>query len=454
MSKLVAESLPRTIVKMAVPMVAGTFAMNAYNLTNAYFVSRLGTEALAAISFAYPVVMLVMFVSRGLGSGAMTLVAHAIGAKDHARAATLTTHALLFGVVYAAAISLIGLLTMRPVFARLGASGAVLETTASYMRIWYLFAAVMVLQMMTADIIISTGSTRTISALMVLSTGLNVLFDLGLIFGRFGLPRLGIVGAAWATILAQSVTLLASCWILARRLHLLDAAGLQFRAILRSWGRILRFGVPGALGMMMNPLSAAVVTRLVASHGNAAVAALGVAARIEMFAFMIPMTVGMSLIPLVAQNYGARRLDRVRAARRGTMTFAVLYGVFIGLMFLLFAPAMARIFSAEQAVIDVLCTYIYITCMGYGMLEVHRYAGFVLTGTHEPVQATLLTAVRVLVLLIPLAIAGNALFGLKGIFAGRLTAELLAGSVGIWWSGRVLAAKAREMAPPAAGGAG
>ncbi|NLH48107.1 MAG: MATE family efflux transporter [Myxococcales bacterium] len=442
MSKLVNESLPKTIAKMAVPMLAGTFALNTYQLTNAWFVSRLGTESLAAISFAYPVIMFILFLARGLSSGAMTLVAHALGRQDQHEAATLTTHALGLTLLFAALVTLVGLLTVRPVFARLGAAGEVLEMTARYMRIWYLGAPIMLLQVVAADVIISTGNTKIISLLMVGSTGLNIFFDLGLIFGRFGLPRMGIAGAALATILAQSAILAAACFILARRLGLIELRLPAWRELMRSWGRILKFGVPGALGLVLTPISSAVITRLVAGYGTAAVAALGVAGRIEMFAFMIPMTVGMSLIPLAAQNYGAGRLDRIRAARKGTMLFAAGYGVFIGLTFIFFADSMARIFSAEAAVVDVLKSYIYITCMGYGMLEVNRYAGFVMTGAQEPLKASLLNIIRVLVLLIPLSLLGSALFHLRGIFFGRLVTDLTAGTIGIWWSGRVLSAKA------------
>ena len=442
MSKLVNESLPKTIAKMAVPMLAGTFALNTYQLTNAWFVSRLGTASLAAISFAYPVIMFILFLTRGLSGGAMTLVAHALGRKDQREAAALTTHALGLTLLFAAIVALAGLLTVRPVFARLGAAGEVLEITASYMRIWYLGAPIMLLQVIAADVIISTGNTKIISLLMVGSTVLNIFFDLGFIFGRFGLPRMGIAGAALATILAQSAILAAACFILARRLGLIDLRVPAWHGLARSWGRILKFGVPGALGLILTPISSAVITRLVAGYGTAAVAASGVAGRIEMFAFMIPMTVGMSLIPLAAQNYGAGRLDRIWAARRGTMLFAAGYGVFIGLMFILFADRMARLFSEETAVVDVLRSYIYITCMGYGMLEVNRYAGFVMTGAQEPVKASLLSVIRVLALLIPLSLLGSALFQLRGIFFGRLITDLTAGTIGIWWSGRVLAAKA------------
>ncbi len=388
MSKLVSQGVVRTIVSMAVPMLAGTFAMNMYNLTNAWFVARLGTEALAAISFSFPVVMLLMFVTRGLSGGALTLVAHAIGANDRKKAATLTTHALILAALFGALVCGLGLVTVSPLFSRLGASGQVLEMTVRYMNLWYLGAVVMALQIVAADIIISTGNTRAVSCLMVGSTLVNS------------------------------------------------------SALLDSWGKILVFGVPGSLGMVLTPISAAVITRLVAGYGTAAVAAMGVASRIEMFAFMVPMTVGMSLIPFVAQNYGAGRIDRIRSARKGTMWFALLYGVFIGLVFILFAPAMARIFSTDRVVVDVLCSYIYTTCMGYGMLEVHRYAGFIVTGAHYPLQASLLNVIRVLVLLIPLALIGGHLFLLRGIFFARLASDLLAGLIGIWWSGRMLARRA------------
>jgi len=448
MSKLVKDGVGRTIVRMAVPMLAGTFAINMYNLTNAWFVSRLGTEALAAISFTFPVVMLLMFLTRGLGSGAVTLVAHAIGGRDAKRAAEITTHALILAVVCAAVMTAAGLATIDPVFSRLGANGVVLDLTARYMRLWYVGAVVMVLQMVSADIIMSTGNTKAVSLLMVGSTVLNVFLDMGLIFGMFGMPRMGIVGAALATILAQGAMLAVAFYLLVRKFRLIDTGSIRWRPLLKSWGQILRFAVPAALGMVLAPISSAVITKLVASYGDAAVAAVGVASRIEMFAFMIPMSVGMSLIPFIAQNYGAGRMDRIRQARKGTMAFAVLYGVFIGLLFIVFAEPMARLFSEDRAVVAVLSLCITITCMGFGMMEVNRYASFTMTGTHEPLRGSMLNVIRAAFLLIPLSVAGGFWFGLAGIFWGRLMTDILAGLIGLWWSGLVLKAKERRAALP------
>ena len=365
-SKLVEKSIPETIIGMAIPMLAGTFAMTMYHLTNAWFVSRLGTEALAAISFTFPVVMFIMLLIRGLGSGAMPLVAHAIGERDHKKAAMLSTHALILGIPFAALLSILGILTITPLFSRLGASGEVLNLTARYMKIWYLGIVIVVLQMVIMDIIISTGNTKAVSLILGQQHSSECALDMGLIFGMFGLPKMGIAGAALATILAHTAALAVAFYILIKRLRLINTDALTSAALLDSWGKILRFGIPGSLGQIMNPIASAVITKLAAGYGTAAVAAMGVASRIEMFSLMIPMTVGIPLIPFIAQNYGARRMDRIRKARKGTMTFAALYGIFIALLLIIFARPMARLFSAETAVIDILCSYIYITSMGYG----------------------------------------------------------------------------------------
>ena len=439
-SKLVDKSVSKTIIGMAVPMLAGTFALTTYQLTNAWFVSRLGTEALAAISFTFPVVMLLMFLIRGLGSGAMPLVAHAIGERDHKKAAQLTTQTLLLGVPFAALITAVGIFTIGPVFSRLGASGEVLKLVARYMKIWYSGTIITVFQMVMADLIVSTGNTKAVSLLMVSSTVLNAFLDMVLIFGMFGMPRMGIAGAALATILSQATALIIACYILAKKLKLVDWSALTGHALFASWGKILRFGIPGALGMIMSPVSATVMTKLAAGYGTAAVAAMGVAGRIEIFGYMIPATVGIPLVPFIAQNYGAHRMDRIKKARKGTMTFAILYGIFLGLVLIIFARPIAGIFSTDAAVIGAICSYIYITSLGYGMTEVHRYSGFTMTGTHKPLRASALNIIRVVALLIPLTIAGSVLFGLKGVFWGRLATDILAGLIGIYWSGKILSA--------------
>jgi putative MATE family efflux protein len=442
-SRLVERGIARTLVSMAIPMLAGTFALNAYNLADTWYVARLGTEPLAAMSFTFPVVMFLGFFMRGIGTGAMTVVAHALGANRREDAATVTTHASFLCVLVGSALAAAGWFSTRPIFARLGASGDILVMAEQYMRIWYLGMIFRSLQVMFNDVVIGTGHTKASSSLMVLGTVLNFFLDPVMIFGLLGFPKMGIRGAALATIISEAIVMVGGLLLLSRRYRLLSFSRSSASSMLSSWGRILRIGVPSILSSVLTPLSSGVVTRLVAGFGVAAVAAFGVAGRIEMFAFMIPMTVGMSLLPFMAQNFGAGRMDRVRTAYRGATTFAFGYGLLIAAAFVAAARLLAGIFTKDPEVIGVLVRYIRITCFGYGMLEVHRYATFCMTGIHKPLVSTALNTLRLIVLLVPLSYLGMRIAGLSGMFWARLATDVLAGAAGVavvlWQLGRAVA---------------
>jgi len=444
MPLLVRDRVLPTIIHMAVPMLVGTFAMNAYNLTDTWFVSRLGTDALAAMSFTFPVIMLLMFIMRGLGTGAMTVVAHALGRGKQKTAARITTHAAFLSSGVALCLTVAGLLTIKPLFTRLGAAGEVLVLTQQYMWIWYCGLVIRVIQMMFADIIIGTGNTRAVSFLMVAGTLLNFVLDPMMIFGLWGCPKMGIQGAALATVISETLVLMWAYYFVHKKYHLILFTSHTRLRIVASWRRILRIGIPTVLSSVLTPISAAVVIKIVSGFGQAAVAAIGVASRIEMFAFMVPMTVGMSLVPFVAQNYGAQRFDRIKTVRTGAMMFALIFGFVIAGVFLLIARPLGRLFSSDPEVVDILVRYIYITCFGYGFLEVHRYAGFCMTGIHQPVASAFLNAIRVIVLMIPLAYFGAKFFGISGIFWGRLATDVCSAIIGIAWTGKILKKASQE----------
>ena len=425
-------------------MLAGTFAINAYNLTDTWFVSRLGTNSLAAMTFGFPVIMLLNFIIRGIGTGAMAVVARALGWSKQDTAARLTTHAISLVFIISGIIAAAGLATIKPLFSRLGAGGETLVFTGQYMSVWYFGMPVMAVQIMLGDVIIGAGNTKAASLLMVGGTLVNFILDPVMIFGFWGFPRMGIAGAALATVLSQATVLAATFFVLHKKHRLISFLPYSWRRIFVSWRRILSIGLPSVLSSILTPISSAVVIKVVSGFGNAAIAACGVATRIEMFAFMIPMTVGMSLVPFVAQNFGANRFDRIQAARKGTMSFALIFGLGIGGIFFAIARLLAGLFSSDPGVIDVLVQYIRITCFGYGFLEVYRYSGFCLTGIHQPVDAAILNSIRVIVLLIPLSLAGAKFLGLRGIFWAQLVTDILSAMTGIIWTGKILAHRNRR----------
>jgi putative MATE family efflux protein len=306
------------------------------------------------------------------------------------------------------------------------------------MRIWYVGAVTMSLPMLGNGVLISAGDSHAASWFMIVGTVLNTLLNPILIFGYFGCPAMGIGGSALATVLAQGVSTIWLLRLLRRKHRLLIWRAWGLGDYLASLRRITRFAVPSVLSLILMPISAGVITKILSAFGNEAVAASGTAGRIESFAFMIPMALGISLTPFVSQNFGAKRMDRVREAQRVATRFALGYGGLMAVAFFVSAPWMAAVFTDDPKVAEVLVSYTRIICFGYGMMEVHRYCGFFLTGMHKPISATVLNVIRVVALLIPLSCLGARFWGVNGVFAGRLATDIVVGCIGLLWVARAL----------------
>lgn len=419
-------------------MLGGTFALNAFNLTDTWFVAQLGTLPLAAMGFSFPVVMFLVSITFGLSMGATAVVSHALGSCDHALAKQITTHTLFLSVCIVALVSVLGLLTIDPLFRFIGANDKVLPMIHEYMTIWYLGVVFMVVPMIANNIIRATGDTVLPSMIMVLSSVLNMILDPIMIFGWLGFPSMGIRGAALATLIARAVAGVVVLWFLHHRYQLLAIQIPNWRSMWHSWKEVLKIGLPSSLSNVLVPISGGVITYIVAQYGEEAVAACGAASRIEMFAFMIPMALGVTLVPFVGQNFGAKRLDRVKEAQHLSYGFAIGFGVLIAIGFGLFAHHLAALFSDDAEVVSILAHYLTIVPIGYGMMELHRYSGFFLNGIKKPLHSTGVNITRIVVLLIPFTIIGSHFFGLEGLFWGRIACDLISGVVGMIWSHRVL----------------
>ncbi|WP_435236474.1 MATE family efflux transporter [Psychromonas sp. PT13] len=441
MPKLIQFDVKQTLFRMALPMLVGTITMNAYNLADTMYVAQLGTLPLAAMGFTFPVVMFFTLVASGVGTGITALSSNAMGRKDNDAAANIVTHGVCLIILFSILLAVCGYLSVNIIFNMLGADDQTLPFVRNYMNTWYFGAVFMAIPMMGNGILISLGDSKSASRFMALGAIVNIILDPIFIFGWLGVPALGILGAALATVISQAIS---SCWLfylLAIKYPLIKFRQPNFSALLHSWKRIASFAIPASMTMMLMPISGGVITALISQHGVAAVAGVSAASRMEMFAFVIPMALGMSLTPFVSQNYGGQRIDRIIEARKYATLFALGYGVFIALVFFIGAPYLAQLFTQDPDVTDVFITYVRTISFGYGMMEVHRYSGFFLTGMNRPVHTTLLTFTRVLVLLLPLSFLGSAYWGVSGIFTGRLITDLLSGAIGLLWVGVFLKAK-------------
>lgn len=437
-ARLLEGQVGGTLFKLTLPVLLASFMMVGFNLTDTFFVGKLGAKELAAMSFTFPVVFFFASISMGLSMGASSVVSRSIGEGNHDMARRLSTDALLLSVFIAIVFSLIGLLTVSPVFRLLGVKEEILPLIRQYMYIWYSGLLFVFTPMVANSILRATGDTKTPSLILVFAFVINIIFDPLLIFG-FGLfPRLEIAGAAIATVLAHFTTMIIVLLIICFRDKLVDLSCPKIKEVLESWKKILYVGVPSAATNVMVPLSLGVITGLVAGHGTEAVAALGVGSRIESLVMLVLGALSITLIPFVGQNWGAGRRERINLAIKYSNCFSILWGTVMFFIFALTSRSIALIFNKDPKVVSALITYLWLCPVGNGFQGIFLLANASLNAVNKPIPSAMLTVIRILIFYIPLAYLGSRLFGLKGIFAGIGMANIIIGLVALFWIKRYI----------------
>jgi putative MATE family efflux protein len=417
----------KTLIRLALPMVFGMAAIILFNVIDTFYVGRLGATELAAMSFTFPVVYMLTHLTVGLGIGVTSVIARAIGEGDPERVRRLTTDGLILANTVVIVLAIAGLASAGPLFRALGADDELLPLIRSYMLWLYGGVGFLVIPIVGNSAIRATGDTRTPAVIMAVAGLVNIALDPLLIFGIGPFPRLELQGAAIATVISWAVTFVAALYFLHKRLNMIDWALPRLKQMWESWKAILFVGVPAAATQVIVPVAAGVITRIVSKFGPEAVAAFGVGTRIEALALIGFFSIGAALSPFAGQNYGARNCERLDGAMSFSAKASVVFGVVMYAVLALLARPLASVFNSEPAVIDTIVNYLYIMPIGYMF---HGYALLIVStfnAVNRPITSVWLNIFRVFVLGVPLAYAGSRLFGVNGVFAGVVIANVVIG---------------------------
>lgn len=426
---LVEGPIKQSLIRMTMPMIVGMIMLFTFSLVDTLFISFLGTDSLTAISFTFPVTFTIMSLAIGLGIGASAVVGKYLGRSQFERAKEAATVINYVSFAIAALVVLVCWLFMEPIFRLMGASQELMLPIREYMVVWFPGSVLVVCIMTGNSVLRACGDTKTPSMIMAGAGLINAVLDPLFIFGLGPIPGMGIAGAAWATVIAWATGFGVLMYLLVVKRELVNRA-FPGKAVLLSSGReMLRIGVPAAGANMMTPLAAGVMTAIAASFGNNAVAAFGVGARMEPIATLIVLAMSSSLPPVISQNYGGGRLDRVEEAYRLATRFIIRWQLLVYAILAAGAVLIARAFSDEPDVIATISLYLWIMPLGYGMQGIIILTNSSLNALHRPLSALYLSITRFFVFYVPLAYIGSKLFGLAGFFAGAVCGNLLMAAI-------------------------
>jgi putative MATE family efflux protein len=419
-----------TLIKLTAPMLFGIMGMVVFNLVDTIYVGRLGTAELAALSFTFPVVMVVTSIGLGIGVGTSSLISFAIGEGNHDKVQRITSDSLVLSLLLVTAFISVGYFTIDPLFTALGATPEILILIHQYMEIWYLGVPFVIVPMVGNNALRAKGDMKTPATIMLTIVVVNIILDPLLIFGLGPFPELGLKGAAIATVFARGLSLFIGLYVLHYRDNMLTFKSPGLTEVLKSWKNLLSIALPAAGARMIVPIAIGIVTHLIASYGAAPVAAYGAASRAEFFMLAILMALSSVLNPFVGQNIGANKVTRAEEALKKGMRFALLWGIGSFLLLLLIARPVANLFSTETEVIEYIILYLHIVPIGYALRGVFDIVANVLYVLRKPLLSAGLVIMQMIFLIIPLIYIGSYFFGIKGIFIGLVVANIISGTVG------------------------
>ena len=399
-------------------MAFGIMAILLFAIVDTLYIGRLGAEPLAAMGFIFPINFIVMNLTRGLGVGVSSTIARAIGENNQPKVQRLATDGLGLAIIIVTFLSLIGLTGLNTIFSLMGAEGEMLALISDYMIPWCLGVGFLVIPMIGVGILRATGDTKTPAIIMGIAGLINIVLDPFLIFGLGPFPRLELQGAALATVTSWGAAFTASLWILWKREGLIRLPVFDPKHTFNSWKQILYIGIPAAGTNVMEPVSMAIIIRIISQYGEASVAAFGVGGLLGAMLLIGVRAMSLAMSPFVGQNFGAGNCDRIQAALRFGVKFSLIWGGIAFIILYLLSGTIAPIFNDDQAVIAVIVLFLHIIPISYGMYGISTLANSMFNALGKPLQASLVIILNLFVFVLPLAYLGSKVYELKGTFIG------------------------------------
>ena len=441
-------SIMAHLLRLSWPMIIAMFAIMSNYVADSYFVAQLGTEALAAVSFAGPTIFVILNILFGFSVATSSILSRKIGSlrkgdviNENQTADAVTnnakevrqyaTHALILGLLVTSIVSGIAALFNEPMFRLMGVTDQLAPLVNEYMMMWYVGAPLVVLPVIGNAVLRASGDSLSPAFIMTLIAIVNFILDPILIFGRYGMPEMGVRGAALATVIAHGVGMGLSLYFLHHRDRIILWAVPNLKVFIKETREFLDIAIPAAANNVIFPLFVAVLTAMVARFGVEAVAALGVASRVESFSFVLWIALSIGSAPIIGQNYGRGYKDRVHTALKLALSIGFVSGIVCMVILGIFAVPIVTFFDSDPEVVKYGVLYFSVVPVSYAFVSIFRIYNTAFNVIGRARRALFLTCIHAFVLGIPVLLLSGWLYGLAGMFTALSVGYIVIGTA-VW----------------------
>ncbi len=383
---------------LAMPIVIGMMVQSLYNIVDTAFVGRLGSDAIAALTFAFPMFFILIAVNSGIGVGMSSRISRYLGAKNKTAAENTAMHGILISFITGLLLFVLGMIFLKPLFSLFGAYNSVLELSISYMSIVLMGIFFMFPAFVMSGIFSAQGDTKTPMIVQTIALVINIILDPIFIF----VLDMGVGGAALATVTSFTTTFFIFIFLLKKRSYL----NLNFKSFRFSWHlskEIFKVGAPASIMMLLMSISFIFLNRFMAHFSMETVAMFGIVFRLNSLAFMPIAGFAMGAMTLVGMFYGAKRYDLLKDIIWFAIKIGVAFTAFMGALFFIFPQMFLRIFTPDQNIISMGVPFVRIFVIELPLAATSMFISRSLQGLGLGLPGLVINSVRMILVAIPIA---------------------------------------------------
>jgi len=384
---------------LSLPIVVGMMVQTLYNVVDTAYIGRLGADAIAALTFSFPLFFVLIAINSGISAGVNSLISRFLGEKDKKSAENAALHGIIISIISAIIICVIGLIFLRPLFILFGATENVMNLAISYMSIILYGVIVMFPSFILNSIFAAQGDTRTPMEMQIIGLIINMILDPIFIYGL----RLGVKGAAIATIISMSVTLILFIYHLEKRSHLrIKWKYLNFSYDLIK--KIFNVGMPAAITLLLGSVALIATNKFMSHFGTEYVAAFGICSRLESVVTMPIVGFSMAMLTLIGMFFGAKRFDLLKMISWYSIRICLFITVIGGTLIFIFPNLFLRIFTDDPNLLSLGAAFIRIDVFLFPLMGINLIVSRIMQGMGFGMPGLIINLIRVVFVSIPLAI--------------------------------------------------
>ena len=426
-NKMGTMPINKLIINMSLPLITSMFVQAFYNIVDSLFVARINEDALTAVSMSFPAQNLMISAGVGVGVGITALIARYLGAHDEKGITRVVHNGIFLGILNSILFALFGIFLAKFYFEFQKASGIIETYGIQYLSICSIFAFSIIMEITFERMLIASG--KTIYTMITQSTGaiINIIFDPILIFGLFGFPKMGIVGAAVATIFGQTVAMFMALYFNVVKNHEVRISIKKFAVDFKTIVNIYEIGFPSIVMQSAASFMIFQLNNLLASFSTTATAVLGVYFKLQSFVILPVFGLNNSVISIVSYNYGAGKIKRLLK----TMKVANIYAFSImlaGFVLCQILPVqILKIFDASDNMLAIGVPALRIISFSFLIAPFSIVSSGTFQALGKGTFSLIISLIRQLIVILPLSYLLSRIMGMKGVWIAFPIAEIVAG---------------------------